>query len=94
VIQLTMKGTLLSINLRTLSPLSGDTHEVVVRFGGRDWDVSMTTQEGRRRGLTQISDTISDHDTLQVDLGFAMLLELEIPVRNSRSKERKVSTLH
>ena len=53
----------------------------------------MTTKERRRRGLTEISDTISDHDTLQVDLGLAMLLELEVPVRNSRSKERKVSTL-
>jgi hypothetical protein len=46
-----------------------------------------------RKRLTEISDTISDHDTLQIDLGLAMFLELEISIRNSRSKEWEVSTL-
>jgi hypothetical protein len=45
------------------------------------------------RSLTEISDTVSDHDTLQVDLGLAMLLELEIAIRYSRSEEREVPAL-
>jgi hypothetical protein len=44
-------------------------------------------------GLTEIGDTVSNHDTLEVDLSLAMFLELEIPVRYSGSEEGQVSSL-
>lgn len=44
--------------------------------------------------LTQVGDTVSDHNTLQVDRGLAVLLEGNVSVGDSRGKDRKVSALH
>jgi hypothetical protein len=37
--------------------------------------------------LTQVGDTVTDHDTLQVDLGLAVLLEGQVSIRYGRGKE-------
>ena len=58
------------------------------RLGSQRW--ILLHNEG---GLAQIGDTVSNHDTLEIDLGLAMPLELEITVRYSRSEEWEVSTL-
>jgi hypothetical protein len=43
--------------------------------------------------LTKISDTIPDHDTLEVNLGLALLFQCDVTIRNGRGEEGEVSTL-
>lgn len=69
------------------------TDEREVRFGCGDY-----TQRDQqfpatpKLGLTVIGDTISNHNTIQVDRSLAVLDELFVPVHHSTSKDREVST--